>query len=45
MLYCREEKQVKQVNVVRGISYSEQVISQLKQILGDENVKIVTKLS
>ena len=45
MLYCREEKQVKQVNVVRGISYSEQVISQLKQILGDENVKIVIKLS
>ena len=44
MLYCRQEKQVKQVNVVRGISYREPVIALLKSKLGDENVKVVVKM-
>ena len=44
MLYCREEKQVKQVNTVNGISYAEQVMALLKEKLGEENVKIVTKM-
>ena len=44
MLYCREEKQVKQVNTVKGISYSESVTALLKEKLGEENVKIVTKM-
>ena len=44
MLYCREEKQVKQVNTVKGISYAEQVMALLKEKLGEENVKIVTKM-
>ena len=45
MLYCREEKQVKQVNTVKGISYAEQVMALLKEKLGEENVKIVTKMN
>ena len=45
MLYCREEKQVKQVNTVKGISYAESVIALLKEKLGEENVKIVTKMN
>ena len=45
MLYCREEKQVKQVNTVKGISYAESVIALLKKKLGEENVKIVTKMN
>lgn len=45
MLYCREEKQIKQVNTVKGISYAESVIALLKSKLGDENVKIVTKMN
>ena len=44
MLYCREERQVKQVNAIRGISYAEAVIDELKQKLGSENVKIVVKI-
>ena len=44
MLYCRQEKQVKQVNVVKGISYREPVIALLKSKLGDENVKVVVKM-
>lgn len=44
MLYCREEKQVKQVNTVKGISYAEPVTALLKEKLGEENVKIVTKM-
>jgi len=44
MLYCREEKQVKQVNTVKGMSYAESVIALLKEKLGEENVKIVTKM-
>ena len=44
MLYCREERQVKQVNVIRGISYAEAVIDELKHKLGSENVKIVVKI-
>lgn len=45
MLYCREEKQIKQVNTVKGISHAESVIALLKSKLGDENVKIVTKMN
>ena len=45
MLYCREEKQVKQVNVVKGISYAEPVIAILRAELGDDNVKVVTKIN
>ena len=44
MLYCREERQVKQVNAIRGISYAETAIDELKQKLGSENVKIVVKI-
>jgi len=44
MLYCREERQVKQVNAIRGISYAEAVIDELKHKLGSENVKIVVKI-
>ena len=44
MLYCREERQVKQVNAIRGISYAEAVIDELKHKLGSENVKIVVKM-
>ena len=44
MLYCREERQVKQVNAIRGISYAEAVIDELKYKLGSENVKIVVKI-
>ena len=44
MLYCREERQVKRVNTVRGISYAEAVIDELKHKLGSENVKIVVKI-
>ena len=44
MLYCREERQVKQVNVIRGISYAEAVIDELKHKLGSDNVKIVVKI-
>ena len=44
MLYCREERQVKRVNAVRGISYAEAVIDELKHKLGSENVKIVVKI-
>lgn len=45
MLYCREEKQIKQVNTVKGISYAEPVITLLREKLGEENVKIVTKMN
>ena len=45
MLYCREEKQVKQVNVIKGISYAEPVIAILRAELGDDNVKVVTKIN
>lgn len=44
MLYCREERQVKRVNTVRGISYAEAVIDELKSKLGCDNVKIVVKI-
>ena len=44
MLYCREERQVKRVNTVRGISYAEAVIDELKYKLGCDNVKIVVKI-
>ena len=44
MLYCREERQVKRVNTVRGISYAEAVIDELKHKLGCDNVKIVVKI-
>ena len=44
MLYCREERQVKRVNTVRGISYAETVIDELKSKLGCDNVKIVVKI-
>ena len=44
MLYCREERQVKRVNTVRGISYAEAVIDELKHKLGSDNVKIVVKI-
>lgn len=44
MLYCREERQVKRVNTVRGISYAEAVIDELKSKLGCDNVKIVAKI-
>jgi len=44
MLYCREERQVKQVNAIRGISYAEAVIDELKHKLGSDNVKIVVKI-
>lgn len=44
MLYCKAEKQIKQISIVRGISYSEEVIGLLKSKLGDENVKLVTKM-
>ena len=44
MLYCREERQVKQVNAIRGISYAEAVIDELKHKLGCDNVKIVVKI-
>ena len=44
MLYCREERQVKRVNAVRGISYAEAVIDELKSKLGCDNVKIVVKI-
>lgn len=44
MLYCREERQVKRVNTVRGISYAETVIDELKHKLGSDNVKIVVKI-
>jgi len=44
MLYCREERQVKQVNAIRGISYAEAVIDELKHKLGSDNVKIVVKM-
>ena len=44
MLYCREERQVKRVNTVRGISYAEAVIDELKHKLGCGNVKIVVKI-
>lgn len=44
MLYCREERQVKRVNIVRGISYAEAVIDELKHKLGCDNVKIVVKI-
>ena len=44
MLYCREERQVKRVNAVRGISYAETVIDELKSKLGCDNVKIVVKI-
>ena len=44
MLYCREERQVKQVNAIRGISYAETAIDELKHKLGSENVKIVVKM-
>ena len=44
MLYCREERQVKRVNTVRGISYAEDVIDELKHKLGCDNVKIVVKI-
>ena len=44
MLYCREERQVKRVNAVRGISYAEAVIDELKHKLGCDNVKIVVKI-
>ena len=44
MLYCREERQVKRVNTVRGISYAEAVIDELKSKLGRDNVKIVVKI-
>ena len=39
-----KEKQVKQVNTVKGMSYAESVIALLKEKLGEENVKIVTKM-
>ena len=44
MLYCRDERQVKRVNTVRGISYAEAVIDELKSKLGCDNVKIVVKI-
>ena len=44
MLYCREERQVKRVNTVRGISYAEAVIDELKHKLGCDNLKIVVKI-
>ena len=44
MLYCREERQVKRVNTVRGISHAEAVIDELKHKLGSDNVKIVVKI-
>lgn len=44
MLYCRKERQVKRVNAVRGISYAEAVIDELKSKLGCDNVKIVVKI-
>ena len=44
MLYCREERQVKQVTAIRGISSAEAVIDELKHKLGSDNVKIVVKI-
>ena len=44
MFYCREEKQIKQVKVVNGISYAEPVMELLRAKIGDENVKIITTL-
>lgn len=44
MFYCRQEKQIKRVNTVKGISYAESVKALLRAKLGDSNVKVVTKL-
>ena len=44
ILYCKQEKQIKQVSVVQGISYGESVMELLRSKIGAENVKVVTTL-
>lgn len=44
MLYCSQERQLKQINAIKGISYADSVIEQLKSKIGSENVKVTVKM-